>query len=176
MIRDYDQAFQDQFRRFNDLCDRAEALGTPLSNVHPDRFDEIEAYEELNIDGSTARLAAVRVAFHLKGGDGAAFYRLEAHFLTGRLAFTAFAADRQLMDRMGGDITFHAIYESRGDEHQSLRTGAQLIQLAVAGLHLERSGRLACAQAIHRLLKTGRGEMPGYPGAPEFDMMSDFRL
>lgn len=176
MTRAIDQAFQQIHDEFDALRRKAEGRGIPFSKIHPERFEAIEKVEELKTASSKPRLAAVRVAFRIRDGGPPAFYRVEAHVLTGRIGFASFDAERRSTDVENGSITFHALYESRGDVHQAIQTGAQVIQLAAAALHLERDGRVEAAEAVRLMLLTGRGAMPGHPSAPEFDIMSEFRL
>ena len=179
MTRPTDPALQPLHDIFDGFRRRAEAAGRPFSHVDPRRFEAIETFEELRTSDEPSRLAAVRVAFRLapEDGDRRAFYRLEAHFLTGAVAYGAFGADRQLVDGERGHVSFHALYESRGEEPHAIGTGAHLAQLAVAAMRLEREGRTEAHEGICRLLQTGQGEMPkGYRGAPEFDIMSEFSL
>ena len=176
MTRPTDPAFQQMSAAFDALRRKAETLDIPFDMIDPDRFEAIEKVEELTTASSEPRLASVRVAFRLRDPGRAAFYRVEAHVLVGRIAFAAFDAERRPLDLESGDISFHAIYEARGDVRQSVRTGAQVIQLAAAALHLERDGRVETAEAGRRMLLTGRGSMPGYPDAPMFGPMSEFEL
>ncbi len=179
MTRPTDPAFQALHEAFDGFRRRAEATGRPFSHVDPRRFEAVESFEELRTPGTPSRLAAVRVAFRLaaEDGDRRAFFRLEAHFLTGAVGYGAFAADRQLMDSERGHVSFHALYESRREEAFAIGTGAHLAQLGCAAMRLEQEGRTEAAEAICRLLETQEGEMPqGHRGAPEFDLMSEFRL
>jgi hypothetical protein len=183
-----EQLIQGYSEKFDELQRRAAELSIPLSIVHPKRFEAIESYEGLTamvseelrasgIRSEVLRRAAVRVVFRLSSEADPAFIRISANFCSGLLEFGDFDSRRRVMMDQRFNIKFHAEYLARGNEAHTLMTGARLIQLAVAALHLEREGHSVLALGIWRLLATGYGEMPPELGpAPSFPPSKLFTL